>query len=240
MRYILLSSILLIILKPVFAQKDSTKHPSDFSFLFNAENHKVNFDEFSNTIGIPNVNYLNQSAFYLSVHGMMRKDRFNYFFTAGFGGGVSSTLNDTVKQRSQNSYLGLGVGYDIIKNPRFNLIPRVGLRWFRIRLVNINNQNKLPLNQYLIEKEIDLRFHTLSGFAGMNFNYNIFTINQHKEKNIFINSMSIGIYGGYQFDLLPKTLLFNSIGNRMTHEANFKVSSPVFGFNIGIGFSTKH
>jgi hypothetical protein len=131
---------------------------------------------------------------YFAVTGPEIGASFPRFYT-GFGVGMGYSYRDnqdTVAVDLNNTQYKLSFGYDIISSHRVRMTPMVSLRWLKYRLRNYSADKKVPLEEYLRDKEIDLRFSQIIATAGLNLEY-IMYAGQAERSDYW----SLGIFGGY-------------------------------------------
>ncbi|MRR23160.1 hypothetical protein EG830_09300 [bacterium] len=166
------------------------------------------FSEFRTLLGSFNTDAMD----YFAVTGPEIGASFPRFYT-GFGVGMGYSYknnHDTVAIDLNNTQYKLTFGYDIISSHRIRMTPQVSLRWLKYRLRNYSADKKVPLEEYLRDREIDLRFNQTIATAGLNVEYLMYSGNKDRS-----DYWSLGIFGGYAVKLNRKPWI-RSDGNRIT------------------------
>lgn len=127
------------------------------------------------------------------------------------------------KYRKHN--FGLNIGYQLLNNRHIILTPKANLQWNRFRLAGYPNENKISLDDYLANRDLDIRFHQFTGFLGGDLGFRLY--DKHIHGNLTLN-----IYGGYLYKL-HDTPIVRSEGNRLLTEKKIDVGN----FVAGLGFS---
>lgn len=187
------------------------------------------FSEFSSSIGSFNTDAMDYFAVTgpelgVSVH------RFYTGFRLGMGNSYSEEHDTLVVDLSNTSY-SLNLGYDLISTPRIRMTPLISLKLLRFRLQNYRNERKIPLTQYLDERDLELRFNQMTAVAGINLEYLIYN-------NVFATGgdyWSVGAFGGYAMKL-NRTPWIYSRGNRLI--TSDEVGLKHFTFGLSISFYT--
>jgi len=151
--------------------------------------------------------------------------RFYTGFGVGFGYGYEDD-NDSLIINLNNTCYKLNLGYDLVNSQRIRMTPMLSLRWLRYRLQNYPDERKVPLEAYLKEREIDLRFNQTVAVAGMSLEYKIY-----KGNMVVSDYWSVGIYGGYAVKL-NQTPWIRSDGNRITTDKAIELIPFTFGISL--------
>lgn len=187
------------------------------------------FTEFRTLLGSFNTDAMD----YFAVTGPEIGASFPRFYT-GFGLGMGYSYRDdydTVAVDLNNTQYKLSFGYDIISSHRIRMTPLVSLRWLKYRLRNYSADKKVPLEEYLRDKEVDLRFNQIIATAGLNLEY-IMYAGQAERSDYW----SFGIFGGYAVKLNQKPWI-RSDGNRITTSGAIRLQP--FTAGISISYYTK-
>ena len=184
-----------------------------------------NFESVLEKENIDNLNKLNTNTNYDCAVWYKR-----LYFALNFG----SSSNDNVKLYSiygrkgdyKTFLLGSHFGYNIINSERFLITPKIGIKWYRYRMINYDTERRIAMEQYISEKDLDIRFNHLFGFIGLNCLY------KFHFQNFPFPPWAVGFYGGYVVKLNDKTWIY-SCHNRLTtdHRMDFR------NFNFGISLS---
>lgn len=174
------------------------------------------FTNFESVLGKENVDNLNKLAWCSSFECAVWYRKL--YFAVNIGGYNYSVDINSVnagKGGYKTFLLGTHFGYNIINSKGFLITPKIGLKWYKDRMSNYDNENRIPIEKYFAEKDLDIRFNHLVGFIGINFVYHPF-----------------GFYVGYAFKLNDKPWVY-SCNNRLVTDHKIDFSN----FNFGIGFS---
>jgi hypothetical protein len=223
-----------IVLTPAFMTLESPGQDMVPRIIFrsswSAEVMFMDFREFSTSLGSFNTEAMDYYAITgpelgVSVH------RFYTGFRFGLGNGYSEE-HDTLIVDLSNTSFSLNLGYDLINSTRIRITPTISLKLLRLRLQNYRNARKIPLSQYLDERDLELRFNQIVAVAGINIEYLIYN-------NIFAVSgdyWSLGFSGGYAMKL-NRTPWIYSRGNRLITDN--EIGLKHFTFGISVSFYTK-
>ena len=191
--------------------------------FFGVSGMRADFSEFENVLGVENIEFLNNSVltFNLGV------DYFHRGFNAMLQiGGVSlSGLERDERIRRRTTTLGLQLGYRIIDTRHFFIRPDVGINFYRIRLTNGGEQRNVCLEDFVNNRDLDLRFHQFTGYGGLTVAWKV------PSK---LNSSPLPLYltlsGGYHFRL-NNTPRITSVESRIRTDNRINVS---YGFSVGL------
>ena len=189
----------------------------------------TDFSEFRTLLGSFNTDAMD----YFAVTGPEIGASFPRFYT-GFGLGMGysyKNVHDTIAVDLNNTQYKLTFGYDIISSHRIRMTPQVSLRWLKYRLRNYSADKKVTLEEYLRDKETDLRFNQTIATAGINLEYLMYSGN--KERSDY---WSFGIFGGYAVKLNRKPWI-RSDGNRITTSGAIRLQP--FTAGISLSYYTK-
>ena len=183
------------------------------------------FSNFGSILGKENVDNLNKLNMSGGLECAVLYKRFH--FALNFGGIDHSLKLDSInagKGDYRTFLLGTHFGYNIVNSKGFIITPKIGIKWYRYRMTNYDRENRIPMEQYITERDLDVRFNHLVGFTGLNCTY-IF--------NNYYHPIAIGFYGGYAFKLNDKTWVY-SRHNRLT--TDYKIDFSNFNFGISMSY----
>lgn len=186
------------------------------------------FSEFSGLLGTYNTDVME----FFSVTGPEIGACFPRFYAGlaiGYGYNYEDE-HDSLVISLKNTAYKLNLGYDIANSTRFRMTPMLSFRWLKFRLQNYPDERKVPLESYLQEREIDLRFHQMVAVAGMSLEYKMYNGNMRGS-----DYWSIGLYGGYAMKL-NRSPRIRSDGNRITTDS--VIGLRPFTAGISISFYT--
>ncbi len=184
----------------------------------------TDFSEFSGLLGTYNTDVME----FVTVTGPeigVSLPRFYTGFGVGFGYGYEDD-HDSIVINLNNTCYKLNLGYDLVNSARIRMTPMLSLRWLRYRLQNYPDERKVPLESYIQEREIDLKFNQTVAVAGMSLEYKMYTGNMR-----ISDYWSVGIYGGYAVKL-NKTPWIMSDGNRITTDKAIELIPFTFGISL--------
>ncbi|HNX82952.1 MAG: hypothetical protein KBB24_06950 [Bacteroidales bacterium] len=187
------------------------------------------FSEFSGLLGTYNTDAMD----YFSVTGPEIGASFSGFYTGlGIGFGYRyEDEHDSLAIDLNNTLYKLILGYDVVNSSRIRMTPVLSVNWLKFRLQNYPDERRVPLENYLADREIDLRFNQVVAMAGLNLEYKFYS---------GINGMSdywsLGIYGGYAVKLNRKPWI-RSDGNRITTDNEIRLKP--FTAGISVSFYTR-
>lgn len=186
------------------------------------------FEDFRPLLKDYNVDLMNKSSgiFSFELAGTYKR------YYAGFNWGFrndSDYNQDSLDIKFNAKQFGLHFGYNLLNTKRLLFTPKVAIKWNRYRLLNNDKDNKIPIDQYVSERDLDLRFNQMIGFIGFNLSYKIYKF------NLFADYWTFGIYGGYAFKLHDKPWIY-SRGNRLTSNGKIGIENYNFGIHFSFNF----
>jgi len=227
-----------VILPDVVLQKDSTlderialhyriKKREFVALTFEFPVYVVDFDAFEHLLGGNNTKMI-ESAIPLAVVGL-RIPIEKTSISAGYG--LIERLNDrndSIGRKLTNQLVQVKVGYSLLEYKRLNIDPEIGFGWVRRRLQNYSTAERIPLEEYLYERTMDLRFHDFVLMTGLNTSFKILKSNMQ-----FYEYLSLGISGGYLAQLNRNTIL-RSNGNKLTTHLRAPYENYYFSINLTV------
>lgn len=196
-----------------------------FRSAWSAEILFTDFSGFSTSLGSFNTDAMD----FFAVTGPELGVSVHRFYTGlrfGMGSGYSEE-HDTLIVNLSNTSFSLNLGYDLISTPHIRMTPLLSLKWMRLKLRNYRNERKIPLSQYLDERDLELRFNQIVAVAGINLEYLIYN-------NVFGGGgdyWSLGAFGGYTMKLNRTPWIF-SRGNRLITDNEIGVKNFTFGVSV--------
>lgn len=200
-----------------------------FTGLFQFDMIKNDFGQFLTQLGDYNIDLMNKAH---AIEGWELAATYNRY-QAGLIYGLTYSDNynhDSLDIEFNTTQFGLSLGYKIIDNKRLVLTPKIALKWYRFRLINSDKDKRITLNQYLTERDLDIRFNQTTGFIGTSLSYKIYKYNYL----IASDYWTIGFYGGYILKLNDYPWIY-SHRNRLKSENKIDMSN--FNFGLAISFN---
>lgn len=184
------------------------------------------FSEYKSLLNDYNIKLMNKNYAFSSLE---MGGTYNNFY-GGISYGVSfggDWDHDSLDIELNLSQYGLHFGYNLINSRRFLVTPKFEAKWNRYRLINNDSDRKIPIEQYISERDVDIRFNQMTGFAGLNLSYKF-------DNNFFMHSeyWTIGIYGGYCFKFNDNPWIYTK-RNRLISNSEINIKN----YNIGMHFS---
>ncbi|HCM60893.1 MAG TPA: hypothetical protein DIS74_11100 [Bacteroidales bacterium] len=191
----------------------------------------TDFTEFTGLLGSHNTEAMD----YFAVAGPEIGASFSRIYTGlGIGMGYNYKEDyDTLVVDLKNTLFKLSLGYDIISSRRIRMTPMISLRLMKSRLRNYSGESRVKLEDYLREKETDLRFNQAMAVAGLNLEYLMYSGNRGMS-----DYWSIGLFGGYTVKLNRKPWI-RSDGNHITTDSAISLNPLTAGISISYYSSPK-
>jgi hypothetical protein len=192
-------------------------------FVFN------DFSSFKPLLNDYNVDFMNKSIAIISFE--LAATYKNYY--AGFNVGFSHNADykhDSLDIGFNSTQYGLHFGYNLLNTKRIFFTPEVAIKWNKYRLLNYNKEEDIPMAQYVAERDLDIRFNQLTGFAGFNLAYKMYNY-----KFLSIDYWTVGIYAGYLFKLTEQPWIYSK-GNRLRSNEKIGMENYNFGIQFSVNF----
>ena len=182
------------------------------------------FSAFKNDLGEHNIDFMNRSTepFMWGLGGTYQKWlaelNFGYSFNSGY-------KNDSLTVKFNSTRFGIGFGYNLVKNKKLLVTPRTSINWNRYRLIN-STKEKVLLEEYVHNRDLDIRLNQLTGFVGLNISYKFY--------NHFIlstNYWAVGLYGGYIFQFNEKPWIY-SVDKRLINKNIIDLKNYSLGIRV--------
>jgi len=185
----------------------------------------ADFGEFESALGNYNTHYMSGQDATLNFEFASTYKR----YLAGIGLGFSlsdNADNESLKVVFNTMQYNLDLGFNVLNSKRLAISPIIGLKWKRYRLTNSNIDRKIPIETYLSEKDLDIRFNQTYASAGLRIEY--------KPKSDFKPGFwTVGVDGGYILPLnkVPWTY---SRKNRLMTDKELRIDNYFFRLYIAI------
>jgi hypothetical protein len=209
-----------------FAQISSSYHEIKVIPYLEAHANSFDFTEFTHELGIQNVEFLNNQNGMLEYGLGVKYCRF--FFGGSFGIITDeSTKYDSIKMGLNKTQYGFKVSYSLIDSKRILFSPRVQFNLSRFRLSNSSKDNRITFDQYLRDRDLDVRFNQLTSRIGFELSYKI-------HNGVFImpyDYLTMGIAVDYVSKINNLPWIY-SMGNRLISDKHIGVDTLQWGFIV--------
>ncbi|MFZ4740193.1 MAG: hypothetical protein ACOYLE_03430 [Bacteroidales bacterium] len=192
-------------------------------FIFN------DFNSFKPFLNDYNVDFMNKSIAIISFE--LAATYKNYY--AGFNVGFSHNTDykhDSLDIVFNSTQYGLHFGYNLLNTKRIFFTPEVAIKWNKYRLLNYNKEKDIPMAQYVAERDLNIRFNQLTGYAGFNLAYKMYNY-----KFLSIDYWTVGIYAGYAFKFTEQPWIYSK-GNRLRSNEKIGMGNYNFGIQFSVNF----
>jgi len=190
-----------------------------------AEGLFTDFSEFESTLGRYNTDYMSGMSGALNFEFAVTHKRF--MAGTGIGFSLSDNLdNDSLKCAFNTFQYNLDFGFKVLNSNRLVITPLIGLKWKRYRIINSDINRKIPLETYLSDKDLDMRFNQTYTSAALRIEYK-------PKKQDIEGYWSVGVDGGYILPLnkVPWTY---SRKNRLLTDKELRIDNFFFRLFIAI------
>ena len=203
---------------------------NDFGFIaaFQIDILSTSFNHFESILGKENVDNLNK----LNMNGGLELSCWyrGFHYALNYGGMDMTNVELDSVDAGKGDYkifmLGSHFGYNIINSKRFLITPKIGIKWYRNKMTNYDIERRIPMEQYIAERDLDIRFNHLFGFVGLNCTYKFYI------PKYYSCPFAVGFYGGYAYKFNSKPWIY-SRQNRLTTDRKVDFNN----FNFGVYFS---
>ncbi len=194
-----------------------------FNIFIQADLVYHNFDAFKPILEAYNTDLMNSPGLFCFGFGLTHK---KWSPELDFGFSKNSGGNDSLNIRFNTTRYGLGLGYNLINSKRFLISPKTSIYWTRYRLIN-SNKEEVPLEQYVFNRDLDIRFNQLSGFVGLDIAYKFHDLFPWIPSTYW----TIGFYGGYIFNINEKPWVF-SPDKKILNDTKTGLKNFAWGFRV--------
>lgn len=208
----------------------STLNPKfEFKLAMNMSYLPCNFSEFKSALGDDNVARMNFASGTLDLELGGTYKKYYLGISLGFGS-ITDFNNDSLNIRCRENQFGLNFGYHLIDSRLFRITPKAGLMWHRYKLINSELDSKIPLEQYIVDRDLDIRFHQTLGVVGLNTEYKVWS------KDLWPHAyLTIGLFGGYCFKLNDKPRVYSKY-TRLTTNNEIQFDNYILELNFALNF----
>ncbi len=176
---------------------------------FGFESLRRDFSEFTPVLNQYNIDVMNQGAGYLSFELGMEYKHIYGGLTFGFSS-VSNDDEDSLSIEFNSTHYGLSLGYNVLETKRFIVTPMASLFINRFRLINGDNRRKIPIEENLENRNLDIRFNQATADLGCQFDYKMYDWGL-----IDGQYWTVGLYFGYVLKVNELPWVY-SLQNRLT------------------------
>lgn len=187
-----------------------------------------NFSDFEDELGADNVYLMNLNSGLLAIEFGGHVNRWVSAFNLGFSS--RSDDNDSIAIGFTATQYEFNVGYLVVNGNRFSLTPMVELKWRRNRLTNSDLNRKIELENYLQNRDLDIRINHTYAVFGLDLAYKMYRYNI-----LFSDYWSIGLFAGYRFKLNETPWVY-SRENRLMSVNKIDITNFDTSFYIAFNF----
>lgn len=214
---------------PEGSSEEKEQRTNDLHYGLLIDVNPVFFRSFQNIVGLDNRKLLDQSAFNFGLEGGITYNQWQISLQLGFMKQYNNDL-DTLHLSVGTIFSSLDLGYKIIDGESIYVIPKVGVRWHRYRLLNSNKEYEIDIHRHLEDRDLDLRFNQGLGYLGLRVGYKIY---DPFYANRYFTNYSVGIYAAHSFKLHDRPGVY-SRRNRLRTEGRLNFDQ----FFVGIYFNS--
>jgi hypothetical protein len=206
---------------------DLNTYPNRFGFVsqIKVDYLPTSFIDFQNVLNDYNIVAMNRTD--VTMNFEMGGTYGNYYLGLNFGYVLGGDDNhDSLDIEFNYTQYGVNIGYNLVDSKRFLLQPKLTLAWNRYRLINNDKKRKIPLENYVADRDLDMRFNQLTGLVGLNLAYKMYDNNL-----LFSDYWTIGLYGGYLYKLNDKAWIYSK-RNRLESDNKIRIENYSIGLFI--------
>ena len=201
-------------------------HHFGFIATMAVEGMSADFSEFESALGSYNTGYMSGPDATLNYEFALTYKR----FLAGIGIGFSlsdNPDNDSLNVEFNTFQYNLDFGFRVLNSKRLAITPLIGLKWKRYRLINNDINRKIPIETYLSDRDLDIRFNQTYSSAGLRIEY------KPKKSDFESSFWTVGVDGGYILPLnkVPWTY---SRKNRLKTDKELMIDNYFFRLYIAM------
>ncbi len=203
-------------------------HHFGFITTMGVEGMFVDFSEFKSALGSYNTEFMSGSDGSFNFEFAATYKR----FLAGIGLGFSTSdnpKNDSLKVGFNTLQYNFDFGFKVFNFKRLAISPLIGFKWKRYRIINSNINRKIPIETYLSEKDLDIRFNQTYSSAGLRIEY------KPKSSDYRYSYWTVGVDGGFILPLnkVPWTY---SRKNRLITDKELRIDNYFYRLFIAVNF----
>lgn len=185
----------------------------------------ADFSEYEDILGNFNTDFMKYNGVFDFEFAFVR-NRLDYGVGFGFIH-AEDYNNDSVSVKFNTTQYSLKFGYQVLNSKRFTLTPKLNLKWKRYRLLNSDINRKTDLEEYIENRDIDLRFNQTYLSTIIDFAYKL-PVGVYSSDNV-----SIGAYCGYIIPLNNTPWVYSK-GNRLITDRNITINNINWGIYVAL------
>lgn len=184
------------------------------------------FSPYAEVLGAENANLLHDTLAVMAPLGFnMYFNRFDFDFNFGFRS--LETENGDIYRKVKRKLYALRFGYQVVRLENFRVVPYLGVRLQRWRLINADKRIH-TLDGYLDQPEIDLRINQFAAEYGLRAVFAVRDIPGWP-----FPTLQIGVFGTY-LQPLHDAPVFRSKSNRLDVDRPLDLNPWLFGLFFGL------
>ncbi|HLO91312.1 MAG TPA: hypothetical protein VK172_09120 [Lentimicrobium sp.] len=232
--------ILILVILPLLAFNQEKKRNSDFPdenpsptlgyvLAFKGQVLMFDYDKYRNYLGEYNDSILSTEGLGRIEFGFLYK---KHYFGVHYGFMGTSNKTDSLLVKLHLRQFGLSYGYNIINTWHFTVRPSVSLNWNKSRLLNTPKLDAIPIQQYLNDRDLDIRFNQPYCYLGIDLSYKAYgpKLDQYT---------AFGIFAGYTFKITTNPIV-NSRNTRLTEVPPIGMKNLSGGLYIATNLDIYH
>ena len=197
-------------------------------FAFGADMIFEDFVDYEDVIGRHNTDFMGVNGVAEFEFAFLR-NKLDYGVGFGFLR-LEDNNNDSISVKFNITQYSIKLGYHLLEAKRFNITPKVILKWKRYRLLNSDINRKIDIEKYIEDRDIDIRFNQIYLTANMDFSYKI------QLSRYFKDFWSIGGYCGYILPVNEVPWVY-SRGNRLKTDRKIKINNLNLGVYVALNIN---
>lgn len=149
----------------------------------------------------------------------------NHYFGFSYGYNSITYGTDSLDGKFNINQWGFRYGYNMIYSWRLIVRPYVALKWNKSRLINTSADEVIPLQQYIDNRDLDIRFNQPLCFTGVDLAYKIYLGDD------LSRYFTVGAFAGYIFKLSHDPIVYTR-RTRLDHVPSLGVEHISFGISF--------
>lgn len=212
-------------LKPYYKPDQNRVSEIEPTLSFVGDISKFDFSEFRSIVGDYSMNLLQNVSGTIGLEFGITWD--SHYIGASYGFNHAVDLEyDSLNIRLHTTKYGLHVGHHILNSDKFRITPRFTLMWNRFRLIHNATSHRIPIEQYLEYRDLDIRFNLITGIVGIRAAFNM-----DSENFLYSNRVEFGAYVGYHFGFQFRPWVYSS-RNRLLSDQKLGIMNLSGGMHV--------